>query len=128
MHVGGGCGGGQHSRFGGYPPAPPWGCVRWDWVMEIEQEASAVAPAASVTLIANEYVPAVVGMPLINPVEAFRLRPVGKLPEFREYVYGAVPLDADRECVYATLTDPDGGLLQAIESGATGRTAMVTID
>jgi hypothetical protein len=48
----------------------------------------AVAPLASVTLIVN--VPAAVGVPVMAPVELFRIRP-DKLPVATENVKGLVP-------------------------------------
>ncbi len=34
---------------------------------------------------------AVVGVPVIAPVEAFRVRPAGNVPALTEYVYGPTP-------------------------------------
>ena len=39
------------------------------------------------------YVAAVVGVPVTAPVDAFRLRPDGRVPEYRVKVYGAAPPD-----------------------------------
>ena len=36
-------------------------------------------------------VPDVVGVPLICPLDALRLNPVGRVPELRDHVYGVVP-------------------------------------
>jgi len=46
--------------------------------------------APSTTLIEKELVPAVVGVPVTPPVEAFKLRPAGSDP-VNENVYGVVP-------------------------------------
>ena len=45
---------------------------------------SAVPPVESVTLTVNENGPAVVGVPLITPVEEFNVRPPGSEPDARE--------------------------------------------
>ena len=45
----------------------------------------------SVTFTVNEYGPAVVGVPLITPVDAFSVRPAGSEPEASAKVNGAVP-------------------------------------
>ncbi len=50
-----------------------------------------VAATASVTLKVTETELRVVGVPLITPVEVFRLRPVGKVPALIVHVYGEVP-------------------------------------
>ena len=47
----------------------------------------AVPPVESVTFTVNEKVPAAVGVPVIAPVVAFRLRPAGSVePAARAYV------------------------------------------
>ena len=48
-------------------------------------------PALLVALTVNLAVPSAVGVPLISPVSAFRLRPAGRPPSML-YVIGAVPL------------------------------------
>jgi uncharacterized protein YqfA (UPF0365 family) len=48
----------------------------------------------SVTCTVRLLVPASVGVPLITPVEASRLRPVGRLPSVTDQWYGAVPPSA----------------------------------
>jgi hypothetical protein len=50
----------------------------------------AVGVAESVTVTVKVDVPDVVGTPLICPVAAFRVRPVGKAPVTLQ-VYGVVP-------------------------------------
>jgi hypothetical protein len=45
----------------------------------------------SVTSMVSESDPTALGEPLICPPEAFRLRPDGKVPEYTDHVYGAVP-------------------------------------
>jgi len=45
----------------------------------------------SLTWTVKEVVPACVGVPLIWPVEAVRLSPVGNDPELIDHEYGAVP-------------------------------------
>ena len=44
----------------------------------------------SVTLTANEEVPAVVGVPLICP-ELLKVRPAGREPELSDQLYGVIP-------------------------------------
>jgi hypothetical protein len=51
----------------------------------------AVGVAESVTVTVKVDVPDVVGTPLICPVAAFRVRPVGKAPTVTLQVYGVVP-------------------------------------
>ena len=48
----------------------------------------------SLTWTVKEVIPACVGVPLIWPVEAVRLRPAGKDPELMDHEYGAVPPEA----------------------------------
>jgi hypothetical protein len=62
---------------------------------------SACAPALSVTLTVNVYVPARVGLPEMeigNDVE--RRRPGGSLPEAIDAVYGATPPHTKKFCKY----------------------------
>jgi len=47
--------------------------------------------AESVTMTVKVDVPDVVGTPLICPVAAFKVRPVGKAPAVTLHVYGVVP-------------------------------------
>jgi len=51
----------------------------------------AVAPVESVTVIVNENGPVAEGVPVISPVDALRLKPVGKEPAVTANVYGPVP-------------------------------------
>ena len=50
-----------------------------------------VGVAESVTVTVKAEVPDVVGTPLICPVAAFKVRPVGKAPTVTLQVYGVVP-------------------------------------
>ena len=54
-----------------------------------EQVPVAETPLASVTLMVN--VPPAVGVPVIAPVEGFRVKPLGSVPVATENVYGATP-------------------------------------
>jgi hypothetical protein len=56
--------------------------------------AFVVFPATFVALIVKLNVPAVVGIPVINPVPAFRLKPTGKVPLATAQVIGDEPLAA----------------------------------
>jgi hypothetical protein len=44
-----------------------------------------------VTSISNKFPPATVGVPVTEPLDVFRLKPFGKVPELIEYVYGEAP-------------------------------------
>jgi len=48
-------------------------------------------PFESVTFAVKLLVPVAVGVPLITPVEEFRLRPAGKVPDVIAKVYGDDP-------------------------------------
>lgn len=50
-------------------------------------------PAESVTPTTKLYVPAMVAVPLITPVEEFIDKPVGNVPEDTDHVYGDTPPD-----------------------------------
>ena len=62
----------------------------------------AVRPPASVTWTVNELVPALVGVPVICPVAAAKLSPVGNAPKVTLQLYGMVPPVADRVAAYET--------------------------
>jgi len=49
-------------------------------------------PALLVAMIAKFEFPAVVGVPVIAPVDVFKLRPAGRLPVARAHVIGVVPV------------------------------------
>jgi hypothetical protein len=57
----------------------------------IESAWSSKAVLASVTLIVKFDVPATVGVPVIAPVEAFNVNPVGSVPAVMLKVKGAEP-------------------------------------
>jgi hypothetical protein len=59
---------------------------------------------------------AVVAVPVIAPVEAFRLRPVGSAPAVMDQVYGVLPPVAVNVDEYATPTVASGGVCAGIES------------
>ena len=61
----------------------------------------AVGWLASVTLTVKLDVWAVVGVPVIAPVEAFSDSPAGSVPELRDQWYGGAPPVAPRVCAYA---------------------------
>src|SRR5206468_1103692 len=58
--------------------------------------AALLTPSASVTLTLKFAVPVVVGVPLMAPVDALRLRPAGKLPDTILNVRAPVPPPASR--------------------------------
>lgn len=51
----------------------------------------AVGEVESVTVMVKSYVPATVGVPVIAPVDEFRVNPVGSVPIVVAYEYGVVP-------------------------------------
>ena len=55
-------------------------------------KAFVATPATFVALAENLNVPSVVGVPEINPVLAFRLKPAGRLPLTISQVIGGVPV------------------------------------
>ena len=62
----------------------------------------------SVAVMVKDDICAVVGVPVIAPVEAFSDKPVGNEPEVTAYVYAAVPPDAVTVWLYAVLCVPFG--------------------
>ena len=62
----------------------------------------------------KEAVPACVGVPLIWPVEAVRLSPVGNDPELIDHEYGAVPPVPVRVAAKVAFTCPEGSATVAI--------------
>ena len=75
--------------------------------MLIDSAFVAVAPTLSVTFSVNPTgPPAVVGVPVIEPVLALRFNPAGSGPGDRDHVYGVVPPVAAAVCEYAILTSP----------------------
>jgi hypothetical protein len=56
-------------------------------------DCDAVTPFASVAVMVNAYAPAAAAVPVIAPVEAFKVNPVGNDPAETENVTGAVPPD-----------------------------------
>ena len=51
----------------------------------------AVWDAPSPNVRVNENGPTAAGVPAIEPVDEFRFKPGGRVPELIEYVYGGVP-------------------------------------
>jgi hypothetical protein len=70
----------------------------------ILQLAVAVLPCESTTWAVKLYVPAVVGVPVIAPVDGFSVKPGGRKPLINENVYGATPPVATRAELYAVPT------------------------
>jgi hypothetical protein len=56
-----------------------------------------VALLASVTLAVMAWLPTALGVPLITPVDGFRDKPLGSVPETMENDVGEAPPDAVRE-------------------------------
>ncbi len=63
---------------------------------------------ASLTVMVNELVPGWVGMPLILPVAASRLRPLGSLPVETRHFSEPEPIAAASGCEYVRPTVPPG--------------------
>lgn len=61
-------------------------------VVETEVDAAAPAPNALVAVTVKLAAPAVVGVPLMTPVEVLRVRPAGSEPLPMAKVNGPVPL------------------------------------
>lgn len=59
--------------------------------MIIENAFVAVLLLASVTFTVKQTVPFVVGLPEIKPVEPFKVKPAGRLPELTDQTYGVFP-------------------------------------
>lgn len=60
-------------------------------VMVMEVALVAVWVPASVILMVKLEVPAAAGVPAMTPVDAFRVRPAGRVPALTDQVYGVVP-------------------------------------
>ena len=82
-------------------------------------------PALFVALTVKFDVPAVVGVPVIAPVDVFKLRPPGRLPLAIAHVIGVVPVAA-RVWLYAVPTVPAGKEAVVIV-GATGAELMTML-
>jgi hypothetical protein len=72
---------------------------------------TAVLLAASVTFTVKFDVPAIVGVPVIAPVDVFRLSPAGSVPAERLQEYGVVPPVAASDVLYADCACPLGRLV-----------------
>jgi hypothetical protein len=71
----------------------------WAMVSVIARVALSAGELESVTRNVSEvFVMAAVGVPLISPVDVFRLRPFGSVPAVSAQVYGGVPPDAESVC------------------------------
>ena len=81
--------------------------VRAALMVRLKAVGLVVRPLASLTVTEKEELPAVLGTPVMAPLEA-RDRPPGRDPPARVQVYGAVPPVAWRVWEYATFTTPAG--------------------
>jgi hypothetical protein len=68
----------------------------------------AVGVLESVTSKVREVKLGPVGVPLINPVDAFSVKGLGSVPEVIVHAYGPVPPLAAKDCEYAVPTSPLG--------------------
>jgi len=66
-------------------------------------------------------------VPVIAPVEVFSDRPVGRVPEVRDQVYGDVPPVAARFAVYALPTWPVGSDVVAITNAEGAAAPIVSV-
>jgi hypothetical protein len=66
----------------------------------------AVTSEELITRTEKEYAPATVGVPVIAPVDAFRLKPGGNAPELNVKLNGAVPPTTPMEELYGVPTAP----------------------
>ena len=74
----------------------------------MERSLSFVALFGSVTLTVKFEVPAVVGVPLMSPVETFSERPNGKEPVSILHARGGTPSEAVKVAEYDAPTVPSG--------------------
>jgi hypothetical protein len=77
-----------------------------------------VAPTVSVAVTAKLDVAAVVGVPLITPVVAFNVTPVGRVPAVTANVFAPVPPVVDSVWLYAPPTVPPDKLTGLIATAA----------
>ena len=78
----------------------------------------ATAPLASVTRTVTARFSTPLGVPLITPVEAFKLKPSGKVPLAIEKVRGVAPPDELTVREYAELNVPERPELGVIRDNA----------
>ena len=83
--------------------------------------ACVVFPAPLVALTVKLNVPTVVGVPEISPVEVFKVRPSGRLPESIDHVKAAEPVAA-RVWLYDAPTVPLFSAVVVIVGGPSRRT------
>lgn len=72
-------------------------------------------------------VPAVVGVPVIAPLVAFKLKPAGKVPVVIFQLYGAIPPVAVNVALYITPAVPPGSDVVVMETGAETGAVMVML-
>lgn len=85
----------------------------------------AVLLLASVTLMVKVEVPDAVGVPVIAPDDAFKVRPAGREPVLTLHVYGVVPPVACTVAEYAVPTVPPARLDVEIANCPAAATAML---
>jgi hypothetical protein len=83
----------------------------------------------SVTFTVNDVAPAVLGVPVMAPVDGFKFNPPGSAPTLIEYVYAGVPPAAVQLPVYTTFTRAPAGKLQVNVkmAGATAKLAIARV-
>ena len=85
-------------------------------------------PFASTTRKVTGKLPVAAGVPDSTPVEAFRVRPGGRLPALTDHTYGAVPPVTVSGTLKATPTWPVGGGLKVkVGSAATVRLTVLVL-
>jgi len=84
-------------------------------------------PRLSATLNVTVEDPAAAGVPVIAPVEEFRLSGLGSVPEVIDQVKGAVPPDSVRVWLYAMPASPPGRDAVVIDGAALMVTAKAFV-
>jgi hypothetical protein len=91
------------------------------WSTKLEDAVCGMGAAESVTCTLKFAVPAgPVGVPVIAPEDAFKLRPAGSEPPVMLQVYVPVPPLAARACEYAVPISPLGSGLVVVMVSAKG--------
>ena len=96
------------------------------WLTTVMLKAFSAAAVPSTALTVNVYAPAVVGLPVIAPVDELRFSPDGRFPEITDHV--APETLASRLAVYGSFTVPEGRLVVVIVIVAGGVALMVMVN
>jgi hypothetical protein len=96
-------------------------------MLQLVDVVPAAVPLESTTWAVKVNVPAVLGVPVMAPVDGFRVRPAGSEPLVIENVYGGTPPVATSAELYATPTVPVA-VGQARVGGAGAMTILQLVD